>query len=555
MLLGLFSTSAQGGEEFVLLGPGPVTQAEFGGATCLNGDLVVVGAYLDDPFGPGVASNAGAAYVFRRHPTLGWMPEATLTHATPVAHDNLGSAVAIEGDWALIGAFSDEGPAPAELGNAGSALVFNRGSGGAWSQQQVLHAGAPQHLGGFGWSISMSDGCAAVGSWYFDNNPGTVHIFSEQGGAWNLTQVLQAPNPVVGDRYGFDVSMDGAWLVVGASRASVGGEAYVYRKGAGGWTLDSSLAAPSLMPGDDYGHAVGLAGTRAIVGAPEADAGGVVGSGAAFVFDLDPLTGLWTHSASLVADTPLPDASLGFAVDVEGATAVLGAPFQDTATQFDAGSGFVFRELDHGWVEQFALIGSTATGAARQGHSVSLDGDRMVLGSPSIGQPGTAGQAFVFHVPELPATEVPRLGTPGNPQALLPGQTQAPVLGALWDPVIDHSVFMPSALLDVLVIAPAGANIPTPIGTLLCSLVTPPLLLQAAPNQPFVVPIPAQCQFVGASVCAQGASLDPLEIRLTNALDVVIGSLEGILPTNLGIWQGVSSIASEVTPCLVPATQ
>jgi len=125
-----------------------------------------------------------------------------------------------------------------------------------------------------------------------------------------------------------------------------------------------------------------------------------------------------------------------------------------------------------------------------------------------------------------PASETPLLGVPPNPNVLLPGQSSAPVLGATWDPLIDHTSFATSASLDFLGIsADAPINSPLSIGTL---LITPPsasLVFFATPGQAFAIPIPGATALIGLSLVGQGGSLTtsaPLE--LTNALVVVIGT-------------------------------
>lgn len=124
------------------------------------------------------------------------------------------------------------------------------------------------------------------------------------------------------------------------------------------------------------------------------------------------------------------------------------------------------------------------------------------------------------------ASETVRAGTPPNPIALLPGQSSAPLLCAVWDPVIDHSSFHPGALLDFLAIAPAPTNIPlAPFGTVLCdAFSSTPLLFSGPAGTPFALLIPAQCGLLGASFCAQGMSTDGASLLLTNALDVVVGN-------------------------------
>lgn len=122
-----------------------------------------------------------------------------------------------------------------------------------------------------------------------------------------------------------------------------------------------------------------------------------------------------------------------------------------------------------------------------------------------------------------PAQEVPRLGFPLNPLALGGGVTSVPVLGATWDPAIDHTAFMPGAVVDVLLISAVPVNVPSPFGTLLCDL-SGALSLFSPPGTAFAIPLPASCALSGTAFCAQGASADGAgAVRLTNALDVTVG--------------------------------
>ncbi len=98
-----------------------------------------------------------------------------------------------------------------------------------------------------------------------------------------------------------------------------------------------------------------------------------------------------------------------------------------------------------------------------------------------------------------PSSEVVRLGSPPNPAAFLPGVTSGPTICSTWDPVIDHTAFLPTAVLDVAILFGAPLNVP--------------------------IDFPADCTLVGAAACGQGASIDAGgTIQLTNALDIVIGT-------------------------------
>ena len=120
--------------------------------------------------------------------------------------------------------------------------------------------------------------------------------------------------------------------------------------------------------------------------------------------------------------------------------------------------------------------------------------------------------------------EVVRLGSPANPDAFRPGQTRPPTAGQVWDPMVDHTTFMPSAVTDMIAISLNSANIYiAPYGTLLCQR---PFLLtftNASAGTPFSLSIPASAG--GLTFSAQAVSMDATgQLLLTNALDCVISN-------------------------------
>ncbi len=115
-----------------------------------------------------------------------------------------------------------------------------------------------------------------------------------------------------------------------------------------------------------------------------------------------------------------------------------------------------------------------------------------------------------------------RLGTPANPSAFIPA-SQPPTIGQTWQPIIDHTTFMPNATLDFVMVGWGEVDVSMmPYGTLLLSATA--LTLTTTPGQAFSVPIGNQPAMVGLSLSAQAASLDASpQIQLTNAIDFVIG--------------------------------
>lgn len=119
-----------------------------------------------------------------------------------------------------------------------------------------------------------------------------------------------------------------------------------------------------------------------------------------------------------------------------------------------------------------------------------------------------------------------RLGTPPNPNALLPGQTSGPVAAGIWDPVVDHGTFVPGAVVDYLLLSVAPVEVPLGIkGTLLCSAPFLLVIPNLSPGTPYAIPVPNDAGLLGIGFCAQAASSSGgPQFKLTNALDCVIGN-------------------------------
>jgi hypothetical protein len=152
---------------------------------------------------------------------------------------------------------------------------------------------------------------------------------------------------------------------------------------------------------------------------------------------------------------------------------------------------------------------------------------RVISTTPGAAYSGTIAGPISITALDVASQQVPRLGVPANPNAFLPGVTNGPVVGTTWDPIIDHSSFFPGSLLDLMAIAPAvPINVPTvQYGTFLCDIFSFPYILRAAPpGFPFSMVIPNDCSLIGLPACSQAASLDLVDVKLTNALDLVIGT-------------------------------
>ena len=126
----------------------------FGYAVALSGDTALVGA----PTGQYTeAATKGGAYVFVRSGATWSQHGGVLTTSDGAARDSLGTAVALLGDTALVGA-------PRKNHSQGAAYLFAR-SGAAWSQRGgALTASDGAAVDWFGRTLALSRSTAFVGA-------------------------------------------------------------------------------------------------------------------------------------------------------------------------------------------------------------------------------------------------------------------------------------------------------------------------------------------------------------------------------------------------------
>lgn len=323
--------------------PNPVTNpgSQFAYSVAISGDYAIVGAPLEDPSG---VNNAGSAYIYVRSGT-NWTLQATIPNPSPNSSDLFGFSVAISGDYAIVGAYTDDASATAD---AGSAYIYFR-SGTTWSLQATLPNPSPNVADLFGVSVAISGDYAIVGAYLDDpsavTDAGSAYIYFRSGTNWTLQATLPNPSPNTNDQFGWSVAISGDYAIVGAfqddpAAVSDAGSAYIYFRSGTNWTLQATLPNPSPNAVDLFGHSVAISGDYAIVGAYGDNPAGVGDAGSAYIYFRSGTT--WSLQATL--PNPAPDANdqFGRAVAISGAYAIVGAYLDDPAGVTDTGSAYIY---------------------------------------------------------------------------------------------------------------------------------------------------------------------------------------------------------------------
>jgi hypothetical protein len=362
----------------------------FGNSVSLSGERALIGARLDDSSG----ANSGSAYVFDLNAGI-WSQTSKLTANDGVEADQFGRSVSLSGGRVLVGAVLDD-----DTGiDSGSAYIFDTNLG-LWSQTVKLNAGDGAPGDNFGSAVSISGNRALVGApAESSTDPGSAYIFDYFAGNWSHTAKFTADDGAASDRFGVSVSLSGGRALVGAKldddNGDSSGSAYIFDLNVmdNTWSQTSKLTAEDGAAFDLFGSSVSLSGNRALVGSYADDDNGNA-SGSAYIFDLDTMNNTWSQTSKLTAFDGLAFDWFGFSVSLSGDRALVGVSANQTATP---GSAYIF-ELDSGdWLQTAKLTADDGGTGDEFGYSVDITEGRVLVGARLGDNNGSSsGSAYIF---------------------------------------------------------------------------------------------------------------------------------------------------------------
>jgi hypothetical protein len=302
---------------------------------------------------------------------------------------DLGWSVALDGDTALIG----------ERGQLVHTYVW---SGTTWSSQGILRPSDGSFQDEYGTAVAVSGNIAVVGA-FRDNaagaEAGAAYVYFRTAAGWRPQGKLVGSDTAAGDEFGAAVDVDGDRVVIGAPRADAGavdtGAVYVFRRSGATWTQERKLVPSDADINDQAGSAVAIDGGRVLIGAPASDSL----RGAAYVFQRGPV--LWKQQAKLLP-TGIADGQFGNAVALHDNTAVIGAYQDDGPDHPLQGSAYVWTRAEFEWTVQAKLFAQDGEYSDGFGRSVAVDGDTVVVGAShddaaiADGSGRDTGSAYVF---------------------------------------------------------------------------------------------------------------------------------------------------------------
>jgi len=345
----------------------PDGYGNFGQAVAISGDYAIVGAASFD-------MGAGRAYVFKREASK-WIIQARLTASDKARNDRFGSSVSISGGYAIVGAPGHGGLA------TGAAYIFKR-TGNTWVQEakiSVSYAGAGAAIG---LSVSLDGDCAVVGAPGDNGNIGAAFIFRRVGKEWQQQARLTPVDQHRPCDFGRSVSICGDCVIVGTSSPfSYLGRAYIYTRLGTKSIQQTELTASDGAAGDNFGRSVSIGSRYAAVGATCFSGS----PGRVYVYKRDQ-TG-WTEQARLTGSGDKHTDLFGCSVCINNDYLIVGS-------QEPPGSGaaYIFRYDGAAWVQEAKLTAPGGETPYGFGLSVSISQGNAIVGGTNM------ESAYVFMI-------------------------------------------------------------------------------------------------------------------------------------------------------------
>jgi uncharacterized repeat protein (TIGR02543 family) len=328
---------------------------------------------------------------------------------------NHGQCVSFSEEYLYVGGYNDGGTADNPYGNTQTGMgivTIMQKTGSSWqTTSSYLKPSDSSIQKYFGYSVSTDGNYVVVGATE-SLGKGSVYIFEKPSGGWaeganNEIAKLTASNGANYDQFGFSVSISGDIIVVGAPYSdaifSDAGQTYLFVKPVTGWvntTETAILNQASSWSNSNAGYSVCCENDVVVVGALKARISSQF-SGAVYVYE-KPLEG-WTtmnETAALTQDSPITGSYLGYSVALSGNTIVVGAPGNPSYLSLTTGYAYIFEKSGENWISASQTARIYSSGAAARNYlGSSVAIQGDMIVAGEYGYAENAGALRIYHRP------------------------------------------------------------------------------------------------------------------------------------------------------------
>jgi choice-of-anchor B domain-containing protein len=228
---------------------------------------------------------------------------------------------------------------------------------------------------GFGQTILVAGDEILVGESLFANQPGYVYVYrKDASGKWVETARLQASDAENNDHFGRTLAIAEGDLLVGSTISRESGALYVFqRTPEGNWRETASMVPSDARPENSFGR-VGATDGRIVMMADWA-----ADSSRGHVYVFAKQNGAWRETQKLVASDAQPNGWFGSSLSIAGDRVVIGS----SARNQGRGGAYLFTRAAGGnWQEATRIAAPDTTAGLQFGASVALVANTLVVGAP-----------------------------------------------------------------------------------------------------------------------------------------------------------------------------
>ncbi len=372
------------------------------GAECLSGSTAIQINVSDLVNAPGCQNLAAQSNSLTLNVNLtnGCLPTIRLNPPNQYSFGQMGASVAIDGNWAVAATPGDELSGV----DAGAAHVFQRNVNQWTNFQRIVpnSIAAGASLG----AVAISGTTMVLGANLYANGTGRAWVYQFSGTSWVLAAELNAPTPIVGEKFGTSVAISNGVIAVGAPRNSAMGSqsGAVYLFSGSNFAsvqtvypyIDGNIAGDTLVQGE-FGTSVSLNGTSLVVGAPFPNSS-ITRSEAVYLFRQN---GNFAAAQKISNSDGGSTKRFGAAILQSGNSLIIGAPFYSSNMNSEVGRAYVYSRADTAANFSFTRQLNPGDPGVKDhfGQSVFLSGNYFYVGAPdkTFDQLAKVGAVYIFN--------------------------------------------------------------------------------------------------------------------------------------------------------------
>ena len=316
--------------------PGSANGDNFGNAVAISGNYAIVGSFFDMENG---MANAGSVS-FYKYDSLSnnWLHISKFLDATPAVSENFGITVAMSGDYAIVGNTRDT-----ELGitRCGSVTVYKRNI--------------------------------------------VTNIWENQGKLFNV-------NPVQDDNFGISVAIHGNYIIVGANYDDEAGfvnngSAVIYKRNTSTniWESQGKMLGQTPTQNEQFGTSVSINDNYAAIGTLYEWTNNEY-YGSVTIYTNNQNTNTWEQSKIKNGPTLATGDRFGSAVSISNNYLIVGSDFHTENGMANAGRVSIYKRYENNWLEHEKFVSPLVEAQGRFGFSLNQDpnNQRFIIGMPGF---------------------------------------------------------------------------------------------------------------------------------------------------------------------------